>query len=68
MVTIPDFDTVLKGKTYTDAAEVLGKRVTYEIIGYGESPGNPYFVGLAKLPDGSFMIRTALMKNAVLNP
>lgn len=68
MVTIPNFEVILKGKTYTDSTELLGKQLTYEVIGYGESPGNPYFVGLVKLPDGHFMIRTTLMKNAVLNP
>jgi hypothetical protein len=58
MIHISNFDTEMKGKTFTDTSS----NKTLSCIGYGDNQGNPYLVGLLATPNGAAM-KTVLLKN-----
>ena len=62
MITLPNFDTDFKGKTFTDTT--LGSELQYTCCGYGDNQGNPYLVGVAASKTlGRAIVRTVLLKH-----
>ncbi len=60
MIHISDFDKEFKGRTFQDQSGTSSDKCT--CIGYGESQGAPYLVGLVD-NNGSVVIKTVLFRN-----
>jgi hypothetical protein len=63
MINIPEFDTVFKGKKFSD--KTIGMQSDLVCVGYGDNQGNPYFLGVYEDTVRKIICtKTVLIKNA----
>lgn len=60
MVTIPNFETEMLGKTFVESTSI--NKIEYVCMGYGDNQGTPYLIGMTQSPNGA-AINTILLRN-----